>query len=167
MTIGEKITVLRNAAGMSQDALADSLSVSRQSVSKWEMDQALPQIDKVLQLCEIFKISTDQLLYDKIEIKQLKATKNKYFGTDGIRANHDYFVNNNFSSYFGKAIGLLDYDNIYIGYWIMESGLMHAFDNVDTTIIEVVKDEDINTLEELEEYENQTISWNSSSTRTR
>ena len=40
----------------------------------------------------------------------------KYFGTDGIRANHDYFVNNNFSSYFGKAIGLLDYDNIYIGY---------------------------------------------------
>ena len=36
-----------------------------QSVSKWEMDQALPQIDKVLQLAEIFGVSTDELLYDK------------------------------------------------------------------------------------------------------
>ena len=48
MTIGEKITHLRNAVGMSQEALADKLSVSRQSVSKWEMDQAQPQIDKIL-----------------------------------------------------------------------------------------------------------------------
>ena len=86
MTIGEKITVLRNAAGMSQDALADNLSVSRQSVSKWEMDQALPQIDKVLQLCQIFNVSTDELLYDKIAINRSPAgapVKNKYFGTDG------------------------------------------------------------------------------------
>ena len=45
MTIGEKITHLRNSANISQEALADKLSVSRQSVSKWEMDQAQPQID--------------------------------------------------------------------------------------------------------------------------
>ena len=88
MTIGEKITHLRSAAGMSQETLADRLSVSRQSVSKWEMDQALPQIDKVLQLCEIFNISTDELLYDKITINRTKdgaKRKNKYFGTDGFR----------------------------------------------------------------------------------
>ena len=48
MTLGEKITHLRNTAGLSQEALADKLGVSRQSVSKWEMDQALPQIDKVM-----------------------------------------------------------------------------------------------------------------------
>ena len=50
MTLGEKITHLRSVAGMSQEALADKLSISRQSVSKWEMDQVLTQIDMILQL---------------------------------------------------------------------------------------------------------------------
>lgn len=88
MTIGEKITHLRSAAGMSQEALADKLSVSRQSVSKWEMDQAQPQIDKILLLCELFKVSTDELLYDKKVIERVPKgapVKNKYFGTDGFR----------------------------------------------------------------------------------
>ncbi len=88
MTIGEKITHLRNSSGISQEALADKLSVSRQSVSKWEMDQAQPQIDKILQLCELFNISADELLYDKITINRGPAgaqAGNKYFGTDGFR----------------------------------------------------------------------------------
>ena len=88
MTIGEKITHLRNSANISQEALADKLSVSRQSVSKWEMDQAQPQIDKILQICELFNISCDELLYDKITINRASAgapVKNKYFGTDGFR----------------------------------------------------------------------------------
>ena len=86
MTLGEKITHLRNVANISQEVLADKLSVSRQSVSKWEMDQALPQIDKVLQLCQIFSVSADELLYDKIVINRSKDSRtNKYFGTDGFR----------------------------------------------------------------------------------
>ncbi len=86
MTLGEKITHLRSVANISQEVLADKLSVSRQSVSKWEMDQALPQIDKVLQLCQIFNVSTDELLYDKITIDRSKESRtNKYFGTDGFR----------------------------------------------------------------------------------
>ena len=88
MTIGEKITHLRNSANISQEALADKLSVSRQSVSKWEMDQAQPQIDKILQICELFNISCDELLHDKITINRAPAgapVKNKYFGTDGFR----------------------------------------------------------------------------------
>ena len=88
MTIGQKIIQLRNASDISQEQLAEMLGVSRQSVSKWEMDQALPQIDKVLQLAEIFSISTDELLLDKIEINRKPANEprtNKYFGTDGFR----------------------------------------------------------------------------------
>lgn len=85
MTIGEKITQLRNAANISQEQLAEKISVSRQSVSKWEMDQAAPQIDKIVQLCELFDISTDELLHDKIAIKKIPTSKNKYFGTDGFR----------------------------------------------------------------------------------
>ncbi len=88
MTIGEKITRLRSGLNISQEQLAEKLSVSRQSVSKWEMGQALPQIDKVLQLCELFNVSTDELLYDKIVIRNNDindAPKNRYFGTDGFR----------------------------------------------------------------------------------
>ncbi len=88
MTIGEKIYKLRTEANISQEQLAEKISVSRQSVSKWEMDQALPQIDKVLQLCELFDISTDELLHDKIAIctsSSDEPVKNKYFGTDGFR----------------------------------------------------------------------------------
>ncbi len=88
MTIGEKITKLRVASDMSQEQLAEKMDVSRQSVSKWEMDQALPQIDKVLLLCQLFGISTDELLQDTItvDVSEPQAEqKNKYFGTDGFR----------------------------------------------------------------------------------
>ena len=88
MTLGQKIVQLRNAADISQEQLSEMLGVSRQSISKWEMDQALPQIDKVIQLAEIFSVSTDELLLDKIEINRRPANEprtNKYFGTDGFR----------------------------------------------------------------------------------
>jgi len=86
MTIGEKISKLRIAEGISQEQLAEKISVSRQAVSKWEMDQALPQIDKVLQLCTLFGISTDELLCDNVAIKcGNESGGNKYFGTDGFR----------------------------------------------------------------------------------
>ena len=64
MTIGQKIIELRTAKGISQEQLAEMVSVSRQSVSKWETSEALPQIDKVLQLCKIFNVNCDQLLCD-------------------------------------------------------------------------------------------------------
>ena len=94
MTIGEKIVLLRTSAKMSQEQFAEKLSVSRQSVSKWEMDQSLPQIDKILQICELFSISADQLLHQEEELHPYPAvpnidfsalSKNKYFGTDGFR----------------------------------------------------------------------------------
>ncbi len=115
MTIGEKITRLRTAAGISQEQLAEKISVSRQSVSKWEMDQALPQIDKVLQLCELFDISADELLQDKIAIQPEivgEPRKNKYFGTDGFRGEanlnltsmHAYKIGRFLGWYYGSAL---------------------------------------------------------------
>lgn len=83
MNIGEKITQLRIIANISQEQLAEKIMVSRQAISKWEMGLALPQIDKVLLLCDFFKISADELLSDKTPLK--KKVKNKYFGTDGFR----------------------------------------------------------------------------------
>jgi len=88
MTIGEKIAQLRVTADISQEQLAESIDVSRQSISKWEMNQATPQIDKILAICDLFNISADELLRDKIELKNAEekdSAKSKYFGTDGFR----------------------------------------------------------------------------------
>ena len=53
MTIGEKISLRRRTAGLSQEALAAQLGVSRQAVSRWETSESLPDTEKVLQLCRM------------------------------------------------------------------------------------------------------------------
>ena len=60
--IGTKIAELRKEQGMSQEELADRLGISRQSVSKWESGQSSPELEKILQLSEVFHVSTDYLL---------------------------------------------------------------------------------------------------------
>mgnify|MGYP001859071719 CR=1 FL=1 len=65
MTIGEKIALRRRTAGLSQEALAAQLGVSRQAVSRWETDESLPDTEKIAQPCRIFGVSADDLLLDK------------------------------------------------------------------------------------------------------
>ena len=60
--LAERIRELRRARGLSQEELADQVGVSRQAVSKWEGDQSLPELDKVLALSLLFETSTDYLL---------------------------------------------------------------------------------------------------------
>ena len=61
-SIGERIYDLRNRNNMSQGNLADKLDVSRQTISKWENNMCLPEAEKLLQLSEIFGVSTDYIL---------------------------------------------------------------------------------------------------------
>ena len=67
MTFGEKLQSLRQRAGMSQDALAERLDVSRQAVSRWERDETMPETDKVVALADIFGVTTDYLLRPEAE----------------------------------------------------------------------------------------------------
>ena len=62
MTLGQRITALRQGRKFSQDELAGELGVSRQSVSKWETDQSVPDLDRLLQLSEFFHVSLDALV---------------------------------------------------------------------------------------------------------
>ena len=62
MTMGEKILKLRKAHGWSQEELADRIGVSRQAISRWESDQAKPDADNIILLCELFGLSADYLL---------------------------------------------------------------------------------------------------------
>lgn len=76
MTCGEKIQKLRKDSGYTQEDLADILSVSRQSVSRWESDIAFPETDKLITLAKLFKCSIDYLLNpDNNDIKEVKESK--------------------------------------------------------------------------------------------
>ena len=71
MILADKIIENRKKNGWSQEELADKLGVSRQSVSKWEGAQAVPDMKKIIQMSEVFGVSTDYLLRDDIEEPQL------------------------------------------------------------------------------------------------
>lgn len=62
MTLGTHIAALRAAQGLSQAELAELLEVSRQSVSKWETDASVPELDKLLRLSELFGVTLDELV---------------------------------------------------------------------------------------------------------
>ncbi len=65
MTTGERIRILRMEKGLSQEGLADGLDVTRQAVSRWETDASLPDIDKLIGLCDLFGVSLDYLVRGK------------------------------------------------------------------------------------------------------
>ncbi|KRM04195.1 helix-turn-helix domain-containing protein [Lactobacillus kitasatonis] len=62
MKLGQKIADLRKKSGLSQEALAEKMNVSRQAVSKWESNQSIPDIKKIVDLSELFGVTTDYLL---------------------------------------------------------------------------------------------------------
>ena len=72
MKLSEKIIQLRKANGMTQEELASICNVSRQSISKWEADIALPETEKLLILGETFQVSMDILLKDELILNEVK-----------------------------------------------------------------------------------------------
>lgn len=62
MDLGEKIYVYRTSKNLSQGDLAELVEVSRQSVSKWETGASVPELDKLVRLCEVFDITLDELV---------------------------------------------------------------------------------------------------------
>ena len=67
MKLGEKINFIRKKNGMSQEDLANKLDVSRQTVYKWETDNATPELDKIKAIASLFNVSFDYLINDEIE----------------------------------------------------------------------------------------------------
>lgn len=72
MSIGTNIQQLRINSGLTQEQLAEKLSVSRQSVSKWEMEQSLPEIDKVVLMSRLFSVGTNEILLEENDLKKLR-----------------------------------------------------------------------------------------------
>ena len=64
MTLSEKIVKLRTGRGMSQGDLAEALEVSRQSVSKWETGQSVPDLERIVRMADLFGVTVDELVRD-------------------------------------------------------------------------------------------------------
>jgi len=79
MTLGEKIQALRKQHGLSQEALAEQLSVTRQTVSKWELNRSIPDLDFIAQLCELFHVSADYLIKDEVTTPDAPPAPKKAF----------------------------------------------------------------------------------------
>ncbi len=116
MTLGQKIAILRTAAKLSQEQLAGKVEVSRQSVSKWESDQSMPEIGKVVQLADLFHITTDDLLREDIplaptyteplfRLEESEPYDRKYFGTDGFRGEANVVLNAQHAFRIGRFLG--------------------------------------------------------------
>ena len=112
MTFGEKIQFLRKQNGMSQEQLASQLTVSRQAISKWELDNSVPDTDNVVQLAKLFKVSADYLLNDDIE-----------YDTNNSATKID--TNGNKCAMKAKTAFILGIGIIVIGFIVSLVGLVH------------------------------------------
>lgn len=81
MILADKIIQERKKNGWSQEELANKLGVSRQAVSKWESSGSIPDLQRILQMSELFGVTTDYLLKDEIEEEPL----NEYTETNTIK----------------------------------------------------------------------------------
>lgn len=75
MIFADKLIDLRKKNGWSQEELAEQMNVTRQSVSKWEGAQSVPDLEKIIKLSNLFGVSTDYLLKDEIEMQQEVKTE--------------------------------------------------------------------------------------------
>ena len=75
MNIADRIQNIRKTKGLSQELLADAIGVSRQAVSKWESEQATPDLEKIILMSEYFEVTTDYLLKG---IEPIEDTKSEH-----------------------------------------------------------------------------------------
>ena len=66
MTLGQRIQQIRIEHGLSQEEFAEKLGTTRQTISRWELDQTFPEIAKIVMISKIFSVSTDSILKDGI-----------------------------------------------------------------------------------------------------
>ena len=82
MNIADRIQYLRKQNGYSQEELADKVGVSRQAVSKWESEQSIPDLEKVIIMSELFEVTTDYILkgIEPVSITNRKTIRTLYVG---------------------------------------------------------------------------------------
>ena len=93
MKFNEKLIKLRKASGLSQEELGDKLDVARQTVSKWELGEKTPEMDKLVELSNLFHVSMDEMAKEtetpEVIARELDHQKIKSVYTDVVKAKKD------------------------------------------------------------------------------
>ena len=76
MKFYEKLIILRKKTLLSQEALAEKLNVTRQTISKWELGQSKPDMDKLIEMSKLFNVNIDVLTNDELSIDDIKQESN-------------------------------------------------------------------------------------------
>ena len=96
MDLSEKILTLRKSRNWTQDQLAEQLDVSRQTISKWESAQSLPELDKIIALSEVFNVTTDCLLkpseIDNLSLKTEMLENQQHQMLQREKTRHQHFI---------------------------------------------------------------------------
>lgn len=121
--LAEKLTELRKTSGLSQEQLAEQLGVSRQSVSKWESGQALPEIEKLVAISEVFNVTTDYLLKENAA----STDGNKRIATQALYVGSVFFTAIGLLCAFGGWYEKQDMDSIVGGMIIQAVGVAALF----------------------------------------
>lgn len=77
MKFNEKLVKLRKEAGLSQEELGNKLNVARQTVSKWELGETTPEMDKLVKMSEIFNITLDELIKEENVNEKINNTNSQ------------------------------------------------------------------------------------------
>jgi transcriptional regulator with XRE-family HTH domain len=111
MSFAEKLQSLRKSKGISQEQLAELLDVSRQSISKWESGQNYPEIDKLIKLSDLFDITLDDLVRDKVSDSKNEETENDDYSEEDKEDSEIGFIVGCFI--LGVAIGVITENAIW------------------------------------------------------
>lgn len=85
MNIGERLLELRKQKGLSQEEVADQVGVTRQTVSKWEVGESKPDFDKIIPLCDLFSITTEELLRGEKGKEEQQVSKEEVYDRRKIK----------------------------------------------------------------------------------
>jgi transcriptional regulator with XRE-family HTH domain len=147
MTLGEKIQQLRKTQGLSQEALAEKLTVSRQAISKWELGESMPDTENVVSLSKLFDVSTDYLLRDEFASEGDKDLRAAYRG----RTDHTMKI----VALWGFGVGAL---GLFV--LLLLSSILYADKTIaDPTIISQPVKIDLATGEELAPIDSEMTMW--------
>ena len=123
MTTGQKIYECRKAAGMTQEELADRLGVTRQAVSKWEQDIAFPETDKVLEMCKLFSVSADELLFGRENVHKVTNEKTESESEEKKNKYNPFSI----TSFILELVAIL--------FWVMLLFIMPLTDDASSVIV--------------------------------
>lgn len=92
MHIGERLLKLRKQKGLSQEEIANIIGVSRQTISKWETGESNPDFDKIIPLCDLYNITTDELIRGEVTDKKISNENSQ--NNDNDNSDNKEYVSN-------------------------------------------------------------------------